>query len=102
MPKKQIFADAETIVLAHDSSRNRYGCTFVADEFSVRLAKRERLLIGELDHRVKNMLTLVSALIERTREGSGSTDDLVQSLQNRIGSMACTHALLSWGGDGRE
>ena len=96
MPKNQIFADVWRRLLWHTIAAAIVTVALsLLTSLIVRLANKERLLIDELDHRVKNMLTLVSTLIERTREGSGSTDDLVQSLQNRIGSMAGTHALLS-------
>jgi two-component sensor histidine kinase len=55
------------------------------------------LLIAELDHRVKNVLACVSAVAQRSREGSSSTDELLHVLDGRILSMANTHALLSRG-----
>ena len=62
-----------------------------------RAEERQNLLIAELDHRVKNVLACVSAVAQRSREGSSSTDELLQVLDGRILSMANTHALLSRG-----
>lgn len=56
---------------------------------------RQRLLMRELDHRVKNALTLVMTLVERSRQASVSADDFYTGLQGRIGSMARTHSMLS-------
>jgi PAS domain S-box-containing protein len=62
-----------------------------------RAEERQNLLIAELDHRVKNVLACVSAVAQRSREGSPSIDEFLQVLDGRILSMANTHALLSRG-----
>ena len=62
-----------------------------------RAEDHQNSLIAELDHRVKNVLANVVAIIMRTREGSGSMDELVAALDGRIQSMADAHALLSRG-----
>jgi two-component sensor histidine kinase len=58
----------------------------------------QRLLVAELDHRVKNNLAQVSAVFTATRQGSRSIDDFVRSLDGRIQSMAAAHTLLSESG----
>lgn len=62
-----------------------------------RAEERQRSLVSELDHRVKNMLASVSAIAERTREGSSSMDEFLQAFDGRIEAMASAHALLSRG-----
>jgi PAS domain S-box-containing protein len=58
--------------------------------------EHKSLLVAELDHRVKNVLAVVSALVSRAREASsGSVPELVAALDGRIKSMATTHELLS-------
>jgi PAS domain S-box-containing protein len=54
-----------------------------------------RLLNSELDHRVKNTLATVSAVIFHTRQGSRSAANFVAAVEGRIRSMAITHDLLS-------
>jgi PAS domain S-box-containing protein len=56
---------------------------------------RQRVLVAELDHRVKNMLAIVNAVAARTLETSSSMDQFVAALNGRIRSMAATHELLS-------
>jgi two-component sensor histidine kinase len=56
---------------------------------------RQRLLIAELNHRVKNGLALVQAVVDRSRESAFSIDDFYAALAGRINSMARTHSLLS-------
>ena len=63
-----------------------------------RSEQHQRLLIAELDHRVKNNLAQVSAVVTATRQGSGSIDDFVRSIAGRIQSMAAAHTLLSKSG----
>jgi two-component sensor histidine kinase len=60
-----------------------------------RSEQHQRLLIAELDHRVKNILAQVAGVATSTREGSDSVDDFVRSLGGRIRSMAAAHTLLS-------
>ncbi len=65
--------------------------------------ERQNLLIAELDHRVKNVLARVGAVIRHTRPGSGIADEFVKALDGRIQSIAAAHALLSqsrWSGVG--
>jgi two-component sensor histidine kinase len=56
---------------------------------------RRQLLVRELDHRVKNGLTLVQAVVDRSREHASSIDDFCAALGGRIHSMARTHTMLS-------
>jgi PAS domain S-box-containing protein len=60
-----------------------------------------RILIGELDHRVKNALATVNAVISRTQDASHGVGGFLVALRGRIQSMAATHQLLSqhlWNG----
>jgi PAS domain S-box-containing protein len=63
-----------------------------------RADEHQRLLVSELDHRVKNVLAQVSAVANSTRRGSGSMDQFLRSLDGRIQSMAAAHTLLSESG----
>ena len=60
-----------------------------------RVEEQQRTLLAELDHRVKNALATVSAVVSHTRQGSRSVADFVAALDGRIRSMATTHELLS-------
>jgi two-component sensor histidine kinase len=62
---------------------------------SARQARREAALMGELEHRVKNTLTVVATVIERAHDNTQSIDEFVASLRGRIRSMASTQNLLS-------
>ena len=62
---------------------------------SARQARREAALMGELEHRVKNTLAVVAAVIERAHDNTQSIDEFVASFRGRIRSMAGTQNLLS-------
>jgi PAS domain S-box-containing protein len=60
-----------------------------------RAEERQRVLIAELDHRVKNALATVSSVVSQTGVGSRSVANFVAALDGRLRSMATTHELLS-------
>jgi PAS domain S-box-containing protein len=62
-----------------------------------RVDEQQRTLLAELDHRVKNTLSTVSAVVSHTWQGSRSVADFVAALDGRIRSMTTTHELLSLG-----
>jgi PAS domain S-box-containing protein len=57
----------------------------------------QALLIDELNHRVKNILATIDAMIGFTVEGAGSAEELGATLAGRITAMARTHDLLTSG-----
>jgi PAS domain S-box-containing protein len=57
--------------------------------------EHRNILNAELDHRVKNMLATVCAIILQTQRANASTADFVASVDHRIKSLASTHELLS-------
>jgi two-component system CheB/CheR fusion protein len=70
-----------------------------------RAEAREKMLMAELDHRVKNVLNRVEMVAMSTRNSSSSVDEFTRSLKGRIQSMAAAHVLLSqkgWHGVGLE
>jgi PAS domain S-box-containing protein len=62
-----------------------------------RAEEHQRVLVAELDHRVKNVLATVSAIISRTHDPSLLAADFATALDGRIRSMSSTHELLSQG-----
>ncbi|MFM9959390.1 MAG: PAS domain-containing protein [Phycisphaerales bacterium] len=55
----------------------------------------QRLLLSELDHRVKNNLAGLLALIELNASRQPSVRGFAEAIQRRVSSMASLHALLS-------
>jgi light-regulated signal transduction histidine kinase (bacteriophytochrome)/CheY-like chemotaxis protein len=62
--------------------------------------ERQELLIAELNHRVRNVLALIRALVSRSRESADSLEGFVDVLNGRIQSLARAHDQLTddrWG-----
>ena len=60
-----------------------------------RAEEHRAFLNAELDHRVKNALATVCAIIAQTRKDKRSMADFATAVEKRIGSLAGTHELLS-------
>lgn len=60
-----------------------------------RAEETQRLLIGELNHRVKNTLASVQAIATQTLRHSSGPSDFAPTFMGRIHSLARAHALLS-------
>jgi PAS domain S-box-containing protein len=60
-----------------------------------RAEEHQGMLLAELDHRVKNILARVAVVAKYTLEGGRPTNELIQSLNQRVQSMADAHTLLS-------
>jgi light-regulated signal transduction histidine kinase (bacteriophytochrome) len=65
--------------------------TEIAAHERAQAAERQRLLVAELNHRVKNVLALVSALVARGHTGSDSLSSFVKALEGRIKALAFAH-----------
>ena len=68
-----------------------------------RAEETQKLLLGELTHRVKNMLASVHAIARLTLRGASDPAAFVDSFIGRLQSMARMHSLLTDGGwDGAD
>ena len=59
-----------------------------------RAAAQRELIMAELDHRVKNTLAVVKAVVEQTARSAGSIGDFRADLDGRLRALADTHDLL--------
>lgn len=60
-----------------------------------RAAETQRLLVGELNHRVKNTLATVQAIATQTLRHTLNPEQFSQTFSGRIQSLARAHAMLS-------
>ncbi len=63
-------------------------------------AERQELLIAELNHRVRNILSLIRGLVRQSRSASGSIEEYVGELDGRIHALARAHNQITsdnWG-----
>jgi len=60
--------------------------------------KEKALLLGELDHRVKNILAVVSSIVSQTLRSAPSPAAFVESIEGRIKALTQSHSLLTQDG----
>src|SRR5262249_20866781 len=63
--------------------------------------ERQKMLLAELNHRVKNALATALSIASRTRRTSASLDEYYQALEGRLRALASTHDVLAkniWAG----
>ena len=69
--------------------------TFVEVSSVVRAEQHQRLLVDELNHRVKNMLTVVISLASQTLRRSGDLEAFRAAFLGRVHALSASYALLS-------
>ena len=82
-----------------DSEHTIIAASTVARDVSerVRAEQQRALLMGELDHRVKNTLTTVLAIARQSAKNSASVAEFSEAFQARLMALAQTHNLLNQG-----
>jgi PAS domain S-box-containing protein len=73
------------------------GAICVVDDIHERkqTEQTQRLLVDELNHRVKNTLANVQAIVQHTLRSTGSPEDFAAGFAGRIQAMSQVHSLLS-------
>lgn len=88
----------EATGLFDESGEVRGGIVAILDISERRAAEaHQQVLLYELQHRVKNIITTIGALATRMLKGSPSVDDFSTAFLGRLRAMADTHELLSRG-----
>lgn len=89
---------AEASVSRH-SLEGRTILTVVLRDIAERkeLEVQREVVARELDHRVKNVLSVVSALVSLTAKNALNVAEFKDSLQKRLGGLAATQAFLAHG-----
>ena len=88
-----------TVSPVRDSEHNIAAASTVARDVSERVqAERHRaLLMDELDHRVRNTLTIVLAIAKQTANNSATIAEFSEAFQARLFALAQTHKILTQG-----
>lgn len=86
-----------TVSPIHDAVGRVVGASKVARDISERKRAEalQQLLIGELNHRVKNTLATVQAMAAQTVRRAASPAEFATSFSGRLQSLARTHELLT-------
>jgi two-component system CheB/CheR fusion protein len=69
--------------------------TFVEVTSIVKAEQHQRLLVDELNHRVRNMLTVVISMASQTLKRSESLEEFEKSYLGRVHALAAAYSLLS-------
>jgi len=69
--------------------------TFVDITALTRAEDRQRLLLAELQHRVRNTLAVVRSIARRTAETSTTVEDYSMHLEGRLSALARTQSLVT-------
>jgi two-component system CheB/CheR fusion protein len=74
--------------------------TFVDVTTMVEAERQKSTLVDELNHRVRNILTVVLAVVRRTLARTKDPSEFAEAVTSRIAAMALTHTLVAregWG-----
>ena len=63
----------------------------ISEKERIRTDQRRRILNAELNHRGKNILSLVKSIARQTGMGARSVDDYAQTLEGRLRALASAH-----------
>lgn len=69
--------------------------TFIDVTAITRAEERQRLLLSELQHRVRNTLGVVRSIARRSAQTSATVDDYAAHLDGRLGALARTQAAVT-------
>ena len=101
--KRYIRKDGETVwvevtssTVTHDEGSFGYGVRMVQDVTDRRLAdEQKKLLLDELNHRVKNTLATVQALAAHTARSAKSAEDFRSRFEPRLLALSAAHDRLT-------
>lgn len=65
------------------------------------MEERQRWLIAELQHRVRNILTVVRSVFARTVEAGGALEDVADHFRGRLDALARTQAIVTQTASGK-
>ena len=80
---------------AHDHIVEGVIVTFVEITRILEAEAQQRAMVEELNHRVRNMLTVVNAIARQTLAQTQSPQEFAAAFEGRIQAMAASHSLLS-------
>jgi two-component system CheB/CheR fusion protein len=93
---------AQAAVTTDPAGRQRWYGTITDIHERRRAEGRQRLLFGELQHRVKNVLSVVRSIATRTLETSDTVEGFAAHFAGRIDALARTQTVLARDGEAVE
>ncbi|WP_409606557.1 chemotaxis protein CheB [Brevundimonas sp.] len=87
--------DSVSVLSEPDGGASRLIAVTLEIEKRKRAEEQADLLLGELDHRVKNILAIVSSIVAQTLKASPSPEVFAETIQGRIKAITRAHSLLT-------
>lgn len=87
--------DSVSMLAAADGQEARVISVTLEIEQRKRAEEQTGLLLGELDHRVKNILAIVSSIVGQTLKAGPSPEIFAEAIQGRIAAITRAHSLLT-------
>lgn len=86
-----------TISPLHDKTGKVIGASKIARDITEKKRSEElqRLLLGELNHRVKNTLAIVQSIATQTLRRAASPEEFAKSFSGRVQALARAHTLFT-------
>lgn len=95
-----VWVEVAASIVRGEEGASSFGVRIVRDVTHRKLAEQhQHLLLSELNHRVKNMLSVVQGLALQTFRGETVPPEIIGTFQQRLTALAKAHALLveqSW------
>ncbi|EAQ35139.1 hypothetical protein NB311A_16639 [Nitrobacter sp. Nb-311A] len=82
-----------TISVIRNDDGDVVGASMIARDITERLMAlaQQRLFMGEMHHRVKNLFALATAIVSISARSSGSGTDVIDDIRARLSSLARAH-----------
>lgn len=84
-----------TVSPIRNAAQQIVGASKVARDISERrqALEQQRLLLREMDHRIKNLFTLAGSIVSLSARGADTTSELASAVQARLAALARAHVL---------
>jgi PAS domain S-box-containing protein len=91
----KFWASGEMMVLRSDGGTPEGFLKILRDQTEERHAQeRQKLLMHELNHRLKNTLSVIQSIVTQSLRGASSMEDAASTLQDRIAAYSRAHDIL--------
>jgi PAS domain S-box-containing protein len=92
---RPLWIELSASIVRGGNGASSYGVRIVRDISDRKVAEdRQRLLLNELNHRVKNMLAVVQGIAHQTLKGESVPPELTGTFQARLAALAAAHDLV--------
>lgn len=90
-----VWADLSVSLLRDAAGKPLHFVSIIADSHARKLAQEHlELVLSEANHRVKNLLSVVTAIVRSSSRSAGSVRELEEAVSARLAGIAASHDLL--------